>query len=199
MSTPDNGAPQGSQRPDAAYPSTYPLAETSAPPQPDWTAPSSASAAPLAPQPPALALPPPPGAYPSSPAYPLPLPPTTVPALVPAWPAYPPYGYGYLPAPYYPPPITDPGSGAAVASLILGISSAFVTFLIFVPCLPVLALGAAIAGIVTGAIGLKSTARHGMAVGGLVTSVIALALGLGLIVGYILFDVILLSGMPPST
>ncbi|HEX6798210.1 MAG TPA: hypothetical protein VF116_10930 [Ktedonobacterales bacterium] len=133
-------------------------------------------------------------------------PPTYPPAS--GWSAYPPYGYGYAPpyvpyAPYgYPPllyiqpPVADPGSGAAVASLILGIVSAFVTFLVFVPCLPLIGLGAAIAGIITGALGLKSTTRHGMAVGGLVTSVVALALGVGMIVGYIILDAIMLSGMP---
>lgn len=138
---------------------------------------------------------------------PTPLPPPTyppTPALAPGWPAYPPYAYSYAspyvpygyPLPYLQPPIADPGSGAAAASLILGIVSAFGIFLVFVPCLPLIGLGAAVAGIITGALGLKSTTRHGMALGGLVTSVSALALGVGMIVGYIILDAILLSGMP---
>lgn len=177
---PDESAPHW---PASPYPSSsHPAGEISASEQPGWIAPTA--------DPPALpAQPPPPGAYPP-PAYPLP------PATVQLWPAHPPLPYGYLPPPYFQPPIADPGSDAAVASLILGIVSAFVTFLVFVPCLPLIGLGAAIAGIITGALGLKSTTRHGMAVGGLVTSVVALALGVGMIVGYIIIEAIMLSGMP---
>ncbi|HKS70575.1 MAG TPA: hypothetical protein VJQ45_09140 [Ktedonobacterales bacterium] len=146
--------------------------DNGAPRWPDSTYSPGYSAGPAPHYPPTAAYPPPPPYYP---------------------PSYVPYGY---PLPYFQPPVADPGSGAAVASLILGIVSAFVTFLVFVPCLPLIGLGAAVAGIITGALGLKSTTRHGMAVAGVVTSVIALALGVGLIAGYIILDAIMLSGMP---
>lgn len=61
----------------------------------------------------------------------------------------------------------------ALAGLILGISSLVVEW---IPYLSILTLPAAIVGIVLSAKGLKSTTKRGMALAGLVCSIVALAL-----------------------
>lgn len=61
----------------------------------------------------------------------------------------------------------------ALAGLILGISSLVIEW---IPYLSLLTLPAAIVGIVLSVKGLKSTTKKGMAIGGLVCSIVALAL-----------------------
>ena len=61
----------------------------------------------------------------------------------------------------------------AIAGLILGISSLVIEW---IPYLSLLTLPAAIVGIVLSVKGLKSTTKKGMAIGGLVCSIVALAL-----------------------
>ncbi|MFI5272030.1 MAG: DUF4190 domain-containing protein [Ktedonobacterales bacterium] len=139
-----------------------------------------------------LSSPPGYGAYPPPPAYstqPLYLPP-------PGYPPYPPPGYVPYPPPGYPLPYVvvpapaSPGSGPALASLVLGIAS---VALVFMPCFSIFAMGAGIAGLITGALGLKSFTRHGMAVAGLVTSVIGLALSVGIAIAYVVFNLLLVN------
>jgi predicted Zn finger-like uncharacterized protein len=75
---------------------------------------------------------------------------------------------------YAPPPprrAAGDGDGAATASLVLGI----VALVLACCCWPI-SFPAAIAGFVTGLVGLKSQTNKGSAVGGLVLSVIALGL-----------------------
>ena len=61
----------------------------------------------------------------------------------------------------------------ALAGLILGISSLVAEW---IPYLSILAIPAAIVGIVLSAKGLKSNTKRGMAMGGLVCSIVALAI-----------------------
>jgi hypothetical protein len=76
---------------------------------------------------------------------------------------------------YVPVPVTPaPGDGMALASMILGIVAAAVGL---IPVLAIcLAPAPAIVGIVLGALGLKSEKRRGMAIAGIILSVIGLAL-----------------------
>ncbi len=61
----------------------------------------------------------------------------------------------------------------ALAGLILGISSLIGEF---IPYISILAIPAGIVGIVLSVQGLKSNTKRGMAIGGLVCSIVALAL-----------------------
>lgn len=77
----------------------------------------------------------------------------------------------------YPVPMTgsESGDGMALTSMILGIVSAAIGW---IPVCGVIALGPAIIGIVLGSLGLKSQRRRGMAIAGIILSVIAIALSL---------------------
>jgi hypothetical protein len=103
-------------------------------------------------------------------------------------PFYPPPAYGY--APY--PGVTrqsEPGSGLAIAGLILGIISV-VSFFIFYISIPV-----AIIGIVLSALGRRSISRRTLAIWGLVLSII----GMFLAICFILFFIGLAISQQPST
>ncbi len=98
-------------------------------------------------------------------------------------PMYPPPPYGYAPYPgmAVATPQSEPGSGMAIAGLILGIIGV-VTFFVFYLSIPV-----SIIGIVLSALGRRSNSRRMLAIWGLVLSII----GLLLAVGFILFFVLL--------
>ena len=170
----------GSQPPYGSYP----------PPNQPWPEQPSEPAAPSYGQP---------DAYPPPPSYgPAPYP--SQPGQAPYPPSQPMYGYGapniYVqPAAPYPyvvaPP--DPGSGQAVTSLVLGIISIVFTF---IPCFGFVAIVTGIIGLIMGIIGRKSTTRHGMAVTGMVLSIISLGLAILFIVLYIGLNIISLSTAP---
>ena len=102
-------------------------------------------------------------------------------------PMYPPPGYPYAPYPVM--RQSEPGSGLAIAGLILGIIGV-VSFFVFYISVPV-----SIIGIVLSALGRRSASRHTMAIWGLVLSII----GLLLAVGFILFFVLSIALYHPST
>ena len=78
----------------------------------------------------------------------------------------------YVPVPY-PVAAPDTGGGMAVASLIFGIISVSVGW---IPFCGVMALFPAILGIVFGGLGMKSRRRHGMAMAGMILSMLAIAM-----------------------
>ena len=88
--------------------------------------------------------------------------------------AYPPAQYpqpGYSPQPVFvATPVSEPGAGMAVASLVLGILSLVTWWLLYVG-LPI-----AVIGIIMGALGRRAISRRGIATAGLVCSIIGLAL-----------------------
>ena len=79
---------------------------------------------------------------------------------------------GYIPAPVYGAPASVPGKGLGIASMVLGILSLvlFCFLYVSIPC--------ALIGVALGGVGLKKAkdvgAKNGMAVAGLVCSIIAL-------------------------
>jgi hypothetical protein len=73
----------------------------------------------------------------------------------------------------YPVVISDAGDGMALSSLILGIVSAAIGW---IPICGVAALLPAILGIVFGGLGMKSQRRRGMAMAGMVLSMLAIAM-----------------------
>ncbi len=74
-------------------------------------------------------------------------------------------------------PVVDPGAGQATASLILGIIGLVFSLLgLAVGCCSGIAFILGILGIIFGAIGRRSVTRKGQATTGLVTSIIAVAL-----------------------
>ena len=73
----------------------------------------------------------------------------------------------------------------ALAGLILGISSLVG---VWIPVICYLAIPAAIVGIVLSVMGLKSTTKKGMAIGGLVCSIVALSLLLLALMCVCVFD-----------
>jgi hypothetical protein len=100
--------------------------------------------------------------------------------------SYPPFAQqGYPPPPpqsagagaqpiYVPVPVgPESGDGMALTSMILGIVAAAIGW---VPVCGLIALAPAIVGIVLGALGLKSERRRGMAIAGIILSVIGIAL-----------------------
>ena len=97
------------------------------------------------------------------------------------------------PYPYVVAAPPDPGSGQAVTSLVLGIISIVFTF---IPCFGFVAIVTGIIGLIMGIIGRKSTTRHGMAVTGMVLSIISLGLAILFIVLYIGLNIISLSTAP---
>jgi hypothetical protein len=106
-------------------------------------------------------------------------------------PLYPPPAYPYAPYPGYAVVTqqSEPGSGMAIAGLILGIISV-VSFFIFYISIPV-----SIIGIVLSALGRRSISRRTMAIWGLVLSII----GLLLAIGFIVFYVVLIISVQPRT
>lgn len=79
---------------------------------------------------------------------------------------------------YVPYPVAAPGSapgdGMALTSMILGIVSAALGW---IPLCGIVVLAPAIIGIVLGALGLKSPHRRGMAIAGIILSVVGIAAG----------------------
>lgn len=80
----------------------------------------------------------------------------------------------YVPVPY-PVAAPDTGGGMALTSLILGIMSASVGW---IPLCGAVALFPAILGIVFGGLGMKSRRRRGMAMAGMILSMLAIAMAL---------------------
>lgn len=149
---PDNGAPQW---PNPTYPPGY-------------------SPGPMPPQyppqyPPTAAYPPPPPYYPPpGPTLPasgaLPPPPPS-----PVVPQYSQPVYGQI---AYAPPV-DPGGGVAIAALVLGLIGLPMMFLTFCD-LPIV-----VTGIICGVVGMRrSTQRRGVAIAGLVLSLIPVAIAI---------------------
>jgi hypothetical protein len=66
----------------------------------------------------------------------------------------------------------EPGDGMALASMILGIVAAAIGW---IPVCGLIALAPAITGIVLGSLGLKSPRRRGMAIAGIILSVVGIA------------------------
>jgi hypothetical protein len=75
------------------------------------------------------------------------------------------------PVPYYPEPTSSEGSGAATASLVLGILGLVCSI---IPIIGLISWLLAPAALITGGIGLKSPTSKGLAIGGLVTGGLAL-------------------------
>lgn len=75
----------------------------------------------------------------------------------------------YVPVPVRP----ESGDGMALTSMILGIVAAAIGW---IPLCGLVALAPAIVGIVLGALGLKSEKRRGMAIAGIILSIIGIAL-----------------------
>lgn len=65
-------------------------------------------------------------------------------------------------------PINDPGSGQALAGMILGIAGLFVSFFGLIPLI----------GLIFSIIGMRSVTRKGMAIAGLITSIIGLVIAI---------------------
>lgn len=65
-------------------------------------------------------------------------------------------------------PMNDPGSGQALAGMILGIAGLFVSFFGLVPLI----------GLIFSIIGMRSVTRKGMAIAGLITSIIGLVVAI---------------------
>jgi|SRR5579883_1800503 thiol:disulfide interchange protein len=103
--------------------------------------------------------------YPPSTQYPPSGYPTTDPYAQPAY-GQPAYGQQvYVAQPQYVAvPVNDPGSGQALAGMILGIAGLFLSFFGLVPLL----------GLIFSIIGMRSVTRKGMAIAGLVMSIIGL-------------------------
>jgi hypothetical protein len=77
---------------------------------------------------------------------------------------------GYAPQPgFVAVPVSEPGAGMAVASLVLGILS-IVTFWAWFLVVPL-----SVVGIIMGALGRRSISRRGLAIAGLICSIIGLA------------------------
>lgn len=74
----------------------------------------------------------------------------------------------YVAQPYAMMPVDDPGSGQALAGMILGIAGLLFSFFGLVPLL----------GLIFSIIGMRSVTRKGMAIAGLVTSIIGLVLAI---------------------
>jgi hypothetical protein len=91
------------------------------------------------------------------------------------YPPPPPQSAGPVGQPIYVPvPVTSaPGDGMALTSMILGIVAAAIGW---VPLCGIVALAPAIVGVVLGALGLKSERRRGMAIAGIILSVIGIVL-----------------------
>ena len=175
------------QQPEGSYPPGYDSAPRYPPP----------------PLPPSMPLPPPPGygqpAYPSQPLYPSP---EYGQLAYPSQPLYPPPAYPsqplnapnvYFAQPYYPAVpmgVPDENGGLAIAALVLGIIS--IPLALFGLCdLPFFALA-----IIFGALGLKSTLRHGVAMAGLITGIAGFVLVIGSIIFGVLLNIALINATP---
>ncbi len=71
--------------------------------------------------------------------------------------------------------VPNTGNGMAITSLVLGIVSAAIGW---IPVCGLVALGPAIVGIVLGCLGLKSARYRGLAIAGIILSIIGIALSL---------------------
>ncbi|MGH2516477.1 MAG: hypothetical protein ACRDHP_12555 [Ktedonobacterales bacterium] len=76
--------------------------------------------------------------------------------------------------------IPDPGRGQAITSLVLGIIGLVFSFIPI--CGAPIAVILGIVGAIMGSVGLKSRTGHGMAVAGLVMSILALIVSIGFFV-----------------
>ncbi len=114
--------------------------------------------------PPGPAYMPPPGYPPPGPAY---MPPPGYPQPGPGYMPPPRYAQSFLPGGVYVSPIPDPNKGMAIAGFVLGIVS------LCLLCVPVVGTLVAALGIVFSAVGQKSVTSRGLAVAGLVLSIIA--------------------------
>ncbi len=84
-------------------------------------------------------------------------------------------------------PVNDPGSGQALAGMILGIAGLFLSFFGLVPLL----------GLIFSIIGMRSVTRKGMAIAGLVMSIIGLVFAIFFTL--ILIGAIAAASNPPPT
>jgi len=159
---PDQGAPMGDPLPPPPAPMPPPGGSAPPPPPPP---------APPAPTPPA-----PPAPTPS--AYPTPPPPAYPTAPPPAYAATPPPGYAT--APGYRPPAKPKNNGLAIASLVLGILSVVFFCAWFFPVMPILAV--IFGHIALSQIRKQGTGGRGFAIAGLVTGYIGLAITVVLII-----------------
>ncbi len=141
----------------------------------------------------APAVPPPPYPYPVPQSYPLYPPPPELPDAY--FPTSPGYRVDYSPYAAYGPVMMSPysgslenpshGGGLAITGFVLGIVSLVSLFVFFIISLPT-----AIAGIIFSSFGLRKNPNRGLAIAGLVMSIIALLLS-ALLVGFILFVIVM--------
>ena len=99
------------------------------------------------------------------------------PSQAPGYPQQQPYAPPQYGQPGYPPqpgyvavPVSEPGAGMAVASLVLGILS-IVTFWAWFLVVPL-----SVVGIILGTLGRRAVSRRGIALAGLICSIIGLAI-----------------------
>ena len=92
----------------------------------------------------------------------------------------PPAGYAqqFYPGVGYVPPIPDPAKGMAIAGFVLGIIS------VCLSCVPIGGSVFAALGITFSALGQKSVTSHGLAVAGLVISIIAMVISVLFLFAY---------------
>lgn len=76
--------------------------------------------------------------------------------------------------------VLDPGRGPAITSLVLGIIGLVFSFIPV--CGAPIAVILGIIGAIMGGVGLKSRTAHGMAVAGLVMSILALVISIGIFI-----------------
>ena len=127
------------------------------------------------------AYPPPPsyGAAPYPQPYPQqPMPPVYAPPVV------------YVQPEMYPVVPEEPGSGQAVAGMVLGIISVVFAF---IPCMGLISVVTGVIGLVMGIMGRKAVSRHGMAVAGIVLSSIGIGLSVVFFILYIGLNVLTLA------
>lgn len=140
-----------------------------------------------------------PSAYPPPPSYgsaPYPQPyPQSYPQPYPQQPMAPVYGppVVYVQPEMYPAVPEEPGSGQAVAGMVLGIISVVFAF---IPCLGFVSLVTGIIGLVMGIMGRKAVSRHGMAVAGIVLS--SIGIGLSVIFFFIWIGLNMLPFLVPT-
>lgn len=94
----------------------------------------------------------------------------------------------YVAQPYAVMPANDPGSGQALAGMILGIAGLLFSFFGLVPLL----------GLIFSIIGMRSVTRKGMAVAGLVMSIIGLVIAVCATI-FIISAFIAAANTPPAT
>lgn len=87
----------------------------------------------------------------------------------------------------------EPGSGQALTSMILGIVGTVFGLMSWLFCLAFIPVILGIVGFVMGILGLKSASRHGMAITGIILSIIAVALPVIFFVLLVIFNAALFS------